>query len=76
MRRMYLEIVRMVLNTIICMLIFGAGLELGSNYLQVIAVFMWMGHLIASTERKTVWDATKKKSSYREEFPKINNGEE
>ena len=75
MRRMYLEIVRMVLNTIICMLIFGAGLELGSNYLQVIAVLMWMGHLIASTERKTVWDATKKKLSYREEFPKINNGE-
>ena len=75
MRRMYLEIVRMVLNTIICMLIFGAGLELDSNYLQVIAVLMWMGHLIASTERKTVWDATKKKSSYREEFPKINNGE-
>ena len=75
MRRMYLEIVRMVLNTIICMLIFGAGLELDSNYLQVIAVLMWMGYLIASTERKTVWDATKKKSSYREEFPKINNGE-
>ena len=70
MRRMYLELVRMVLNTIICILIFGAGLELDSNYLQVIALLMWMSHLIASTERKTVWDATKKKSSYREEFPK------
>ena len=76
MRRMYLEVVRMILNTIICMLIFGAGVELNSNYLQVIAGLMWMSHLIASTERKTVWDATKKKSSYREEFPKINNGEE
>ena len=70
MRRMYLEVVRMILNTIICMFIFGAGVELNSNYLQVIAGLMWMSHLIASTERKTVWDATKKKSSYREEFPK------
>ena len=70
MRRMYLEVVRMILNTIICMVIFGAGIELNSNYLQAIAGLMWMSHLIASTERKTVWDATKKKSSYREEFPK------
>ena len=70
MRRMYLELIRMILNTIICMLIFGAGIELSSNYLQAIALLMWMGYLIASTERKTVWDATKKKSSYREEFPK------
>ena len=75
MRRMYLEVVLMILNTIICMFIFGAGIELNSNYLQAIAGLMWMSHLIASTERKTVWDATKKKSSYREEFPKINNGE-
>ena len=70
MRRMYLEVLRMVLYTIICMFIFGAGIELNSNYLQAIAGLMWMSHLIASTERKTVWDATKKKSSYREEFPK------
>ena len=47
-----------------------AGLELNSNHLQAIAGLMWISHLIASTERKTVWDATKKKSSYREEFPK------
>jgi len=70
MRRMYLEIVRMILNTIICMLIFGAGLELNSNYLQVIALLMWMGHLIASTERNIVWNVTKKKSQYRRDFPK------
>ena len=49
---------------------FWCWVELNSNYLQAIAGLMWMSHLIASTERKTVWDATKKKSSYREEFPK------
>ena len=72
MRRMYLELVRMILNKIICIFIFGAGIELNSNYLQAIAGLMWMSHLIASTERKTVWDATKKKSQYRKDFPKIN----
>ena len=68
---MYLELTRMVLNTIICILIFSAGVELNSNYLQAIAGLMWISKLIASTERKTTWIATKKKSSYREEFPKM-----
>ena len=71
MRRMYLEIIRMTLNTIICLMIFGAGMELGSNYLQAIAVLMWFSHIVASTERKTTWGATKKKTQYREEFPKF-----
>ena len=71
MRRMYLEIIRMTLNTIICLMIFGAGMELDSNYLHVIAILMWFSHIVASTERKTTWGATKKKSQYREEFPKF-----
>ena len=71
MRRMYLEIIRMTLNTIICLMIFGAGMELSSNYLQVIAILMWFSHIVASTERKTTWGATKKKTQYREEFPKF-----
>ena len=68
---MYLEIIRMALNTIICLMIFGAGMELSSNYLQVIAILMWFSHIVASTERKTTWGATKKKTQYREEFPKF-----
>ena len=71
MRRMYLEIIRMALNTIICLMIFGAGMELSSNYLQVIAILMWFSHIVAITERKTTWGATKKKTQYREEFPKF-----
>ena len=70
MRRMYLELVRMVLNTIICILIFGAGLELDSSYLQIIAVVMYISYLIASIERRTTWNATKKKGDYRDKFPR------
>ena len=70
MRALYLEVVRMTLNTLICILVFAAGIELDSNYLQAIAGVMWISKLIASTERRTTWNATKKKSSYREEFPK------
>jgi len=70
MRALYLESFRMLLNTIVCILIFGAGLELGSSYLQIIAVFMYLGHLIASIERRTTWNATQKKSDYRDKFPK------
>tara|TARA_B100001115_G_scaffold115294_1_gene85622 strand:+ start:132 stop:299 length:168 start_codon:yes stop_codon:yes gene_type:complete len=54
----------------VCLLIFGAGLELNSSYLQIIAVVMFAGHLIASIERRTTWNATKKKGDYREKFPK------
>ncbi|MAM99189.1 MAG: hypothetical protein CMG26_03670 [Candidatus Marinimicrobia bacterium] len=70
MRTLYLESLRMLLNTIVCLLIFGAGLELNSSYLQIIAVVMFAGHLIASIERRTTWNATKKKGDYREKFPK------
>ena len=70
MRALYLETLRMLLNTVVCLLIFGAGLELDSSYLQIIAVAMYLSHLIASVERRTTWSATKKKSDYREKFPK------
>ena len=71
MRRMYLELIRLTLNTFICMLIFAAGAELDSDYLQMIAGLMWISKIVASTERKTTWGATKKKTQYREEFPKF-----
>ena len=72
MRALYLETFRMLLNTVVCILIFGAGLELNSSYLQVIAVVMYLSHLIASIERRTTWNATKKKTDYRDKFPKKN----
>ena len=70
MRALYLEVLRMLLNTIICILLFAAGIETESNYLQIIAVIMYASHLIASTERRTTWNATNKKASYREKYPK------
>ena len=70
MRALYLETFRMLLNTVVCILIFGAGLELGSSYLQVIALVMYLSQIIASIERRTTWNATKKKSDYREKYPK------
>ena len=70
MRALYLETFRMLLNTVVCILIFGAGLELGSSYLQVIALVMYLSQIIASMERRTTWNATKKKSGYREKYPK------
>ena len=70
MRALYLEIFRSTINTIICILIFGAGIELGSNYLQIIAILMWLSKMIASTERRTTWNATQKKSEYRKKYPK------
>ena len=70
MRALYLETLRMLLNTVVCLLIFGAGLELDSSYLQIIAVVMYLSHLIASIERRTTWNATKKKGDYRDKFPR------
>jgi len=70
MRALYLETFRMLLNTVVCILIFGAGLELNSSYLQIIAVVMYLSHLIASIERRTTWNATQKKTDYRDKFPK------
>ena len=70
MRALYLEALRMLLNTLVCLLIFGAGLELNSSYLQIIAVVMYISYLIASVERRTTWNATKKKGDYRDKFPK------
>ena len=70
MRTLYLEVLRMLLNTIVCLLIFGAGLELDSSYLQIIAVVMYISYLIASVERRTTWNVTKKKGDYRDKFPK------
>ena len=65
MRALYLETLRMLLNTVVCILIFGAGVELGSAFLQIIAVIMYLSHLIAAIERRTTWNATKKKDYYR-----------
>jgi hypothetical protein len=70
MRASYLEILRTLLNTIVCVLIFLAGVELKSNYLQAIAVIMYFSKLIANSERRTTWNATQKKSEYRDKFPK------
>ena len=70
MRTLYLEVLRMLLNTIVCLLIFGAGLEVDSSYLQIIAVVMYISYMIASVERRTTWNATKKKGDYRDKFPK------
>ena len=70
MRASYLEILRTLLNTIVCILIFFAGVELQSNYLQAIAIVMYFSKLIASSERSTTWNATQKKSEYRDKFPK------
>ena len=72
MRTLYLETFRMLLNTVVCILIFGAGLELNSSYLQIIAIVMYLSYLIASVERRTTWNATKKKTDYRDKFPKKN----
>tara|TARA_B100001123_G_C15250795_1_gene1002695 strand:- start:730 stop:945 length:216 start_codon:yes stop_codon:yes gene_type:complete len=70
MRALYLETFRMLLNTVVCILIFGAGLELNSSYLQIISVIMYLSYLIASVERRTTWNATQKKTDYRDKFPK------
>jgi hypothetical protein len=70
MRASYLEILRTLLNTIICILLFFAGVELQSNYLQAIAIIMYFSKLIASSERRITWNATQKKSEYRDKFPK------
>ena len=68
MRTLYLELTRIALNTLICILIFAAGLELESGYLQVIAGVMWISKLVAMIERRTIWNATKKRGYYREKF--------
>ena len=70
MRALYLEALRMLLNTVICILLFAAGIEINSIYLQILAVLMYASKLIASTERRTTWNATNKKTSYREKYPK------
>ena len=70
MRALYLETLRMLLNTIVCILIFAAGIELQSNYLQIISIIMYLSYLIASVERRTTWEATTKKVDYREKYPK------
>ncbi len=70
MRALYLETFRILLNTIICILIFAAGVELESSNLQIIGFVMYATKLIALVERRTTWNATKKKTDYREKFPK------
>jgi len=68
MRALYLELTRMTLNTIICFFVFLAGVELDSVYLELIGGIMWISKIIAMTERRTTWNATKKRGYYRERF--------
>ena len=72
MRALYLEVLRMLLNTIACILLFAAGYndDPQNPYLMILAIVMYLSQLIASAERRTTWNATKKKSDYREKFPK------
>ena len=70
MRALYLETFRILLNTIICILIFAAGVELQSSNLQIIGFVMYATKLVALVERRTTWNATKKKTDYRDKFPK------
>ena len=69
MRALYLESLRTLLNTAICILIARAGIELNSDPLIWIAGLMWFSKIM---ERRTTWRATKKKPTYRREFPKLN----
>ena len=68
MRALYLELLRTTINTIVCILLLGAGIELQSDYLIIIAVLTWVSKLIAMTERRTTWNATKKRGYYREQW--------
>ena len=72
MRALYLEVLRMLLNTIACILIFAAGYNSDPQnpYLMILAIVMYLSQLIASVERRTTWNATQKKTDYREKFPK------
>ena len=70
MRALYLETLRMFINTVVCILVFGAGIELNSMNLQILAFVMYLSKLVASMERRTTWNATKKKTDYRDKFPK------
>ena len=71
MRALYLESIRTLLNTMICILISRAGVELNSDPLVWIAGLMWFSKIVAMMERRTTWRATKKKQTYRQEFPKL-----
>jgi hypothetical protein len=68
MRALTLEIIRTFINTIICILIATAGFELQSDPLVWIAGLMWISKIVAMSERRTTWNATKKRGYYREKF--------
>ena len=68
MRALYLESLRTLLNTMICILIARAGIELNSDPLVWIAGLMWISKIVAMSERRTTWNATKKRGYYREQF--------
>ena len=74
MRALYLEALWMLLNPVVCILIFAAGYnnEPQNSYLMILAIVMYLSQLIASVERRTTWNATQKKTDYREKFPKNN----
>ena len=72
MRRIYLEIVRFGVNTMISMMLLGASIELQSNYLLIVALLTWINKIIAMTERSVTWRATRKKHFYKNKYR--NNG--
>ena len=74
MRRIHLEIIRFGVNTIISIFLLGAGVELGSDYLILIALLTWISKIIAMTERSVTWRATRKKVFYKEKYRGDNNG--
>ena len=74
MRALVLETIRTFINTVICILIARAGVELQSEPLIWIAGLMWISKLVAMTERRTTWKATRKKVFYKEKYRGENNG--
>ena len=74
MRRVHLEIMRFGINTIISIFLLGAGVELDSDYLILIALLTWLSKIIDMTERSVTWRATRKKVFYKEKYRGDNNG--
>ena len=73
MRRIYLEIIRFGVNTLISIFLLGAAVELNSEYLMLIALLTWINKIIAMTERSVTWRATRKKVFYKEKYRGNNN---
>jgi len=73
MRALFLEVIRSALNIFICVFILKAGIDLESSYLIIASLLMFWSKIIAVTERRVTWEATKKKSFYVEKFRESEN---